>query len=136
MRIVAPGLLCLLLTGCLQYYGPINDEGLGYRDIELSPFIYRVDFHFKAAPFFLLRREPRPEEFVLLRSADLARENGYRYFIVDTTALPGESFGKRSLIIKVFHEPPNAEGIKVYDASEISRKLRASHAYLTESATH
>ena len=132
MRIVASGLLCLVLTGCLPYYGPIDDSDEGYRDTEFSPRIYRVDFHYNGAP--LIRyRGPRFEELALLRSADLTRENGFRYFIVDTTALPGESFGKSSLIIKVFHEPPSAEDVKVYDANEISRELRARYSYLEES---
>jgi hypothetical protein len=132
MRIFAPGLLCLVFTGCLPYYGPIDDSGQGYRDIELSPRIYRVDFHYNGQPLFRYRG-PRFEELVLLRAADLTRENGYRYFIVDTTALPGASFGKRSLIVKVFHEPPSAEGVKVYDANEISSELRGLHPYLKES---
>jgi hypothetical protein len=132
MRIAASGLLCLVLTGCLPYYGPIDDSDEGYRDTEFSPRIYRVDFHYNGAP--LIRyRGPRFEELALLRSADLTRENGFRYFIVDTTALPGESFGKSSLIIKVFHEPPSAEDVKVYDANEISRELRARYSYLEES---
>ena len=132
MRIVAPGLLCLVLTGCLPYYGPINDSNKGYRDTELSPRIYRVDFHYDGQPL-IAYRGPRFEELALLRSADLTRENGFRYFIVDTTALPGETFGKSSLIVKVFHEPPSAADVKVYDANEISRELRARYSYLEES---
>jgi hypothetical protein len=132
MRIVASGLLCFVLTGCLPYYGPIDDGGEGYRDIELSPRIYRVDFHYNGQPLFAYRG-PRFEELVLLRSADLTRDNGFRYFIVDTTALPGESFGKSSLIVKVFHESPSAEDVKVYDANEISSELRARYSYLEES---
>jgi hypothetical protein len=132
MRIAASGLLCLVLSGCLPYYGPIDDSDEGYRDTELSPRIYRVDFHYDGAPL-IAYRGPRFEELALLRSADLARENGFRYFIVDTTALPGESFGKSSLIVKVFHEPPSAEDVKVYDANEISRELRARYPYLEES---
>ncbi len=132
MRIVAPGLLCLVLTGCLPYYGPINDSNEGYRDTELSPRIYRVDFHYKGQPL-IAYRGPRFDELVLLRSADLTRENGFRYFIVDTTALPGASFGKRSLIVKVFHKPPSTEDVKVYDANEISSELRARHSYLEKS---
>jgi hypothetical protein len=133
MRIIVPGLLCFLLTGCLPHYGPINDDvSEGYRDIELSSRIYRVDFIYPGATLFPYRG-PRFEELVLLRSADLTRENGYRYFVVDTTALPGVSFGKHSLIVKVFHEPPSAENVRVYDANAISTMLRARYWYLEES---
>jgi hypothetical protein len=132
MRGVASGLLCFALTGCLPNYGPIIDGSDGYRDLEISPRIYRVDFRYNGQPFFPYRG-PRFEELVLLRSADLTRENGFRYFIVDTTALPGESFGKSSLIVKVFREPPSVEDITVYDANEISRELRARFSYLRES---
>ena len=55
MRIVAPGLLCFVLSGCLPYYGPINDAGEGHRSIELSPRIYRVDFHYNTATLFPYR---------------------------------------------------------------------------------
>jgi len=130
VRKVAVGLLCSLVSGCLPYYGPFDEDGLGYRETELSPRIYQVEYLYGERLFFV-RRGPRYEELALLRAADLTRERGFRYFIVDPTALLGTSLGAQSLIIKLFREAPSAQGVVVFDADEISRKLRARYPYLT-----
>ena len=88
MRVIGTALLVLSLFGCMPYYGPMNAAGVGYSDVELSPRIHRVDFYYNAAPL-VAYVGPSFEELVLLRSADLALERHHRYFILDTTALPG-----------------------------------------------
>ncbi len=132
MRGVAAGLFCAALTGCLPHYGPIGDGDVGYREIELTPRIYQVEYLDGERPFFV-RRGPHYEELALLRSADLTRELGFRFFIVDPTALPSASRGARQLIVKLFRDAPSAQGVEAFDAEEISRELRARYPYLEAS---
>ena len=104
----------------------------GYLDYEISPGIFRVHFQLNSQPFFRYGA-PTFEQLVLLRAADLTLERGCAYFIVDETALPGISRGGRSLIVKLYTEPPNVEGLKVYDARQIASELRVRHPYLSTS---
>lgn len=124
-------LFALLLAGCQAKYQPAVGSADGYLEEELSPEIFRVHFRFNEQPFFPYTGATF-DELVLLRAADLALERGRGHFIVDTNALPGISYGGRSLIIRLFAPPPVAEGVRVYDARETAAKIRSRHPYLAK----
>lgn len=71
-------LFALLLSGCAtgyQEYSWWNQQG--YQETQLAEDMFRVTFKGNAAT----DRE-RAEDLTLLRSADLALQNGYNYFVV------------------------------------------------------
>jgi hypothetical protein len=124
-------LLALSMVACVPPYRPAVGGKDGYLEDELSPGIYRVHYQFNQAPRFPYVG-PTFDELVLLRAADLTLERGQSYFILDENALPGFSWGGRSLTIRLFSEPPILEGLKVYDAREIASQIRARHSYLAD----
>ena len=69
-------LLCLSLVGCATGY---QRQGLtgGYSDTKIQDDIFKVSFRGNAYCY-----QGRAEDFVLLRSAEVALENGYKYFII------------------------------------------------------
>ena len=121
--------LAALSVGCIAKYQPAVGEKDGYLEYEISPDIYNV--HYQHNPQPLIRYfGPSFDELVLLRAADLALAQGYGWFIVDETALPGISRGGRTLVVKFLAEPLDVDGVEVYDAHKIVRKIRARHRSL------
>ncbi len=125
----ALAMLLVVLVGCTAKYQPAVGAKDGYLEYEISPGIYRVHYQYNPQPFFRYFG-PTFDELVLLRAAELTLARGYDLFIVDETALPGISRGGRTLIVKLLAEPPNAEGVEVYDAHEVARSLRIRHRSL------
>ena len=76
-------LVSAALAACATPYAPYECKGLievcvGYSQIELAPNIYQVRFEGAA------NRDTRAriEDYTLLRSAELALESGFEYFVV------------------------------------------------------
>lgn len=69
----------LYLTGCATSYQPQGFSG-GYSETKLGENIFRVSFRGNG----YTSRE-RASDFTLLRSADLALQNGFNYFVVVTS---------------------------------------------------
>jgi hypothetical protein len=69
-------LLCLALSGCATSYQPEGFTG-GYSDFKFQDGVFRVGFEGNG---FTGRN--RAADFALLRSAEVALENGYSHFII------------------------------------------------------
>ncbi len=66
----------LVLAGCATAYKPAGWGG-GYSDMKLQDDLYKVSFGGNA-----YTSKGKVENYALLRSAELALENGYKYFII------------------------------------------------------
>lgn len=79
------------LAGCATvppYYGPIGPDHLtGYSNLQLDQTHYQVTYHGDSST-------PRDtvEEFLLLRSAQVAQEAGYPYFVFDTRGTKSRTY--------------------------------------------
>lgn len=62
------------LAGCSTPYGPSGLAG-GYEETQLAPNIWRVSFTGNG-----YTSQEQTQDFALLRSAELATKNGFRYF--------------------------------------------------------
>ena len=123
---------CLFLAACATSYGPMAWSG-GYSDLQLGDNIFRVTFEGNS-----YLTPARASEYALLRSADVALEKGFRYFIVSesTTAniVPGSSGGasagsKPTVIntILCYRTRPSDAGALVYDASAVKNGIQAKY---------
>jgi len=68
--------LFLFLNSCVTQYQPKSFSG-GYADTRIDKNIFRVSFSGNG-----YTAKERVQDFVLLRSAELALENGFEYFII------------------------------------------------------
>ena len=68
--------LSLFIAGCATGYSESGFRG-GYEETQLSPDVFRVSFKGNAYTSM-----DRAADFTLLRSAELALENGFPYFII------------------------------------------------------
>lgn len=68
---------CLLLAACVATYKAADEGVAGYRDLQIDKTSFYVEYTESA-------RTPweRIHEFVLKRCAEIAHDNGYRYFDV------------------------------------------------------
>ena len=75
-RVIALSVLALLLASCATGY---QKQGLtgGFSETQLSENIFRVSFNGNA-----YTSAERAADFTLLRSAELAGENGFSYFAI------------------------------------------------------
>jgi hypothetical protein len=73
-------LLAVVLGGCATTYQPTGFSG-GYSQTQLGENIFRVSFRGNA-----YTSGERAADFTLLRSAELAAEHGFRYFVVVESA--------------------------------------------------
>lgn len=81
MKILIPLLSLLFLAGCATPYQSGGIRG-GYKELQLDEHVFRVSFQGNA-----FVSAERVQDYTLLRSAELARERGYRWFaIVDQDA--------------------------------------------------
>jgi hypothetical protein len=72
----------LLLTACATSYQPYSFiGGGGYKDVQLAENVFKVTVEANG-----YTSSARASELALLRSADLALEHGFRYFIIGATA--------------------------------------------------
>jgi len=75
-KIICLVVMVILLSGCATGYQRKSWTG-GYTDMKLQDDIFKVSFRGNA-----YCHQERAEDFVLLRSAEVALENGYKYFII------------------------------------------------------
>lgn len=68
--------MCLLLNGCATSYQSNGFAG-GYSETQLSENVFNVTFNGNG-----YTGKERASDFSLLRSAEIAKENGFRYFII------------------------------------------------------
>lgn len=73
-------ILFLVLTGCATPYQKNGLSG-GYSETQLSENVFKV--HFRGNGY---TRGERAEDFALMRSAEIAIEHGYAYFIIVDSA--------------------------------------------------
>lgn len=67
-------MLAVALAGCSTGYGPSGLTG-GYEETQIAPNVWRVSFTGNG-----FTTPEQTQDFALLRSAELAAKNGYRYF--------------------------------------------------------
>jgi hypothetical protein len=75
-KLIIATTLALALTGCATTYQDSGFSG-GYSETQLDENVFKVTFRGNG----FTKRE-RTEDFTLLRSADLALQNGYKYFVI------------------------------------------------------
>ena len=76
MKILALAVTLLLLAGCATPYQSGGFLG-GYKEIQLDENVFQVSFEGNA-----FVSAGRVENYTLLRSAEVAMENGYDYFVI------------------------------------------------------
>ena len=80
--------LSIFLASCSTGYRPLNDSG-GYWDerIESTPNRFKIGYDGNKWHSDPVNRKERVIDLALLRSAEVALENGFKYFIIsDSTA--------------------------------------------------
>ena len=75
-RVVTWAVLALLLASCATGYQEKGFTG-GFSETQLAENIFRVSFNGNA-----YTSADRAADFTLLRSAELAQENGFSYFVI------------------------------------------------------
>ena len=75
-------LCCLLLAGCSTAYQPYSYlGGGGYRDVQLAENVFKVTVEANG-----YTSSSAATDLALLRSADLALQRGFKYFVIGTTS--------------------------------------------------
>ena len=145
--------LLVLLAGCATGYGQKGMFSGGFEETQLGPDMYSVSFSGNGSTSMA-----RAADFTLLRSAELALENGYPFFInieqkqwteteVSSTPVVGSSAGGASSsaggyttmedvpriqnTIKLLKEKDSASDL-VYDAQFLVDSLRAKYEIDTQ----
>lgn len=73
---------CLFLAGCATTYQPYSYfGGGGYRDVQLGENVFKVTVEANG-----YTSNSAATDLALLRSADLALEHGFKYFVIGTTS--------------------------------------------------
>ena len=122
------------VTGCVATgYQPQGFRG-GYSETQLGENVFRVDF---AGNGFT--SPARAADFALLRSAEVALEHGFRFFVVAgqteaaTVSGGGGNYGATVTApsslntIVCYKEKPADAGPLVYDAEIIRKTMRAKY---------
>ena len=76
MKTLALAATLLLLAGCATPYQSGGFRG-GYKEVQLDENVFQVSFRGNA-----FVTADRVENYTLLRSAEVAMENGYDYFVI------------------------------------------------------
>lgn len=93
MKVYISAALLLGLMGCATAYQPSGYRG-GFSDSQLATDIFRITFQGNA-----VTTPDRAEEMALLRSAEVAINNGFNYFVIvkeksrsDVTSISSPTF--------------------------------------------
>lgn len=79
---LAGSLFCLLLAGCATAHQPYSYfGGGGYRDVQLAENVFKVTVEANA-----YTSNSAATDLALLRSAELALEHKFKYFVIGTTS--------------------------------------------------
>jgi hypothetical protein len=76
MKTILTATVALLLTSCATAYKPAGFGG-GFSSAQLDVNVFQVSFQGNG-----YTRQDRAADFALLRSAEVALENGYQYFAI------------------------------------------------------
>lgn len=68
--------VAIIIQGCATTYRSSGSMG-GYKDVQLDDNVFKVTFHGNGYTSF-----ERTADFVLLRCAELALNNGYSFFVI------------------------------------------------------
>jgi len=68
--------LTITFSGCASPYGPLGPMG-GYTDTKIQEGLYKIEFKGNG-----YTSDSKASEFVLLRAAELALQNGYKFFVI------------------------------------------------------
>ncbi len=119
-----------LLASCATGYGQKSLFSGGFEDTQLGPDIFRVSFSGNDSTSMA-----RTKDFALLRSAELALENGYPYFVVvdeqewveeiQVNDLKGNE-PRASMTIQLLKAKDGVRGV-VYDAQFLVDSLKAKY---------
>lgn len=76
------GLLCLFIASCATQYQPYSYfGGGGYREVKLAENVFKVTVEANG-----YTSSSKATDLALLRSADLAIEHGFKYFVIGATS--------------------------------------------------
>lgn len=124
--LITAALLVMALLGCATPYRPMDIKG-GYTHTQLGAEIYRVTFRGN----FLLAHETA-RDYALLRSAELAVENGFSHLVIiderntpNTDAGTGAGLPTSTVTVSMSHDKPS-EGI-AYDAVFLAQSIRSKY---------
>jgi hypothetical protein len=127
--------LVIFLTGCATKYQPEGFTG-GYSESQLGDNIFQVSFRGNSYTGHDIE-----SDFALLRSAELALQNGFRYFVIvrpgkEITTTPGGetydiSMPSASNTILCFKEKPEVDGL-IYDATLVTQVLKKKYRIADE----
>jgi hypothetical protein len=128
-KVLALILLSVGLCGCTTkpYQGnssfatPYQASGLfgGYEERRLSENSFKVFFHGNR-----YTRGERAADFALLRSAEVADQHGFPYFVVAEEEAPAAS--SRGNTIICFKEKPERPGV-IHDAKSVQQSIREKY---------
>ena len=129
----------IFLSGCATAYKPIGFTG-GYSDTQLGDNIFRVSFRGNG-----YTSSERATDFSLLRSAELALDHGFKYFVIvksgertktslhtaPATMYTGKSIytiskPRATSTIFCYKDKPDVNGV-VFDAKFITRSIRQKY---------
>ena len=89
MQVKTLAIICLsfVLAACSSGYRPLNDSG-GYWDekVESSSNKYKIGYDGNKWHSDPINRKERVIDLALLRSAEVALENGFKYFIISDSS--------------------------------------------------
>ena len=128
----------LILSGCATAYQPKGLSG-GFSEIQLSVDTFQVSFNGNG-----YTDPSRATEFTLLRSSEIALENGYRYFVIIDSKIIDEHTARDKVlvnagVIKFAARKPSASNtiicfqdkpdnaLNFYDAELVSRSIRKKY---------
>jgi hypothetical protein len=119
MKPVLAFFLLMILWGCSGT--PYQPSGLigGYEERQLSANSFKVFFHGNG-----YTRGDRASDFTLLRSAEVAEQNGFPYFVIEEEEAPAAS--SRINRIVCFKEKPERAGV-VYDAKSVQQSIKQKY---------
>ena len=125
MKKILTVLLCLSLAGCATGYHGAGFTG-GYLNMKLQDNIFKVTFNGNA---YLSMEKAR--DFVLLRSAEITIENGYKYFVVLQTngsmKIALYITPAANMTIECFQgKPADVKGM-IYDAGQIKANIKKAY---------
>jgi hypothetical protein len=123
-------LAALLATACATPYQKKGIRG-GYDDTQLGENVFRVTFESNTAV-----SAATTSDYVLLRSAEVALEHGFAFFVVTSGESSVTVSGNKNWVgtapssmntIACFRDRPEGQAALVYDAKAVRNTLRAKY---------
>src|SRR5438128_2477527 len=107
------------LAACVTPYQERGVMGGGYTDMQLGENTFRVSYEGRASG-------EEASDYALLRSAELAKEKGFRYFVVASGENTLTARGIAAIrTIVCYKEKPADPSILVYEAGPVVQSMRA-----------